>query len=375
MPDVAIIGAGPVGLSAALALCRLGVDVELFEAAVEPSLTPKASAFHPPTLEMFAEWNMLGDALEGGLRVHGVQYRDLRNDSILAELDYASIADITPYPYRLQLSQPLLEAILVNHIRRHNPGGVQYGAALTGIELREEHIALTLQIAHTTEMVFAKYVLAADGEASPSRTALGVRFLGKSEAQRYLLVGTDLDLVKYRPGISDVACLRDAADACEVMRVPGCLHALFRLHAGESEKDALNVASVGRRLGLLARAEIDRVEINHYAVYTVQQRVAEKFRVGNAFLLGDAAHVTTPVEGIGINGGIHDAYEIAWRIALALGGASDSIFDGYERRRRRTALEYIDAESERSPRDDNLEALAASPRERRRVLLRSSMLV
>lgn len=387
MPDVAIVGGGPAGLAAALALARLGVDVELYEAADAPHEAAAASTIHPPTLEMFAEWNMLADALDQGLRVHRMQYRDLRDDIVLGELDYDTIADITPYPYRLQLSQPRLEAILVDHIRRSKPTSVQYGATVVAIESREEHIALTLQIAETTDMVFAKYVLAADGAASFVRTSLGLRFLGKGQDARYLLVGTDLDLQKYRPGITEAAFLCDPDDAAEIVPLPGCLHALFPLHPDESEKEALHIPAVGRRLGLLARAEIERVEIHHYAVYGVQARIAEKFRSGNVFLLGDAAHVSTPAQGIGLNSAIHDAYELASRIALALGGADDSVLGGYERRRRRAALEVaaLDTDprarllrartpAERDARAEYFERAMDSPRERRHMLLRSSML-
>lgn len=374
---VLIAGAGPVGLSLALALARRGVPVDVFEA--EPSLSQeaRASTLHPRTLEMFAEWGVIDDVLARGARVDRLQYWERRTRELVAEFPYALIAGDTPYPFRLQCPQHELTPILHRALLATGRGRVHFGRRVTGFTDHGDRVEL-----HTDSAapVTGSYLVGADGARSAVRAHLGLQLHGTTYEDRFLLVGTDLALEPWFPGIGPVSYVFDPDEWVIVMRLPDLVRIVFRLPDTEDAGTALTDAAIRARVhGILG--ETAPFAIRMRSIYSVHQRVAERFRVGRVVLAGDAAHVNNPTGGMGMNSGIHDAH----LLAAALG--DDAAMDAYAETRRRVAVAGVQASADanyrrltardavtRARRDTSLRAAAADPALARAHLLRASML-
>ncbi|MCS6911175.1 MAG: FAD-dependent monooxygenase, partial [Anaerolineales bacterium] len=156
---VLIIGAGPVGLSLARALTLKGIAVQVFEQL--PALSPeaRASTFHPPTLEMFAEWGIIDEVLALGHRVNSLEYWERATRQRIARFDYALIAGDTPYPFRLQLPQSRVTAILLPHILRSPFGAVHFNHTLTSISSHQSSVFATFETPAGTKTVEGAYLV------------------------------------------------------------------------------------------------------------------------------------------------------------------------------------------------------------------------
>src|SRR5690606_28524627 len=143
------------------------------------------------------------------------------------------------------------------------------------------------------------------------------------------------------PGISDVSYFADPEEWFFLLRVPGVWRVMFPVRAEEEDEEVLSDASIERRLQRV-HSKPSSYEVRHRTLYFVHQRVAETYRRGRCFLAGDAAHLNNPLGGMGMNGGIHDGFNIAEKLAdVITGKASPEVLDAYERQRRPIALEYV----------------------------------
>jgi 3-(3-hydroxy-phenyl)propionate hydroxylase len=382
---VVVVGAGPVGLTAARYLSQRGIAVTVLEASSSVQTDWRASTFHAATLELLDDIDITEAMCAEGLAVPVYQYRD-RQEGVVAEFDLSSIADATRYPYRLQLNQQRYVAMLAERIAADPRCEIRFGQRVTGVRSSPDHCAVDIA---GEEQLHCDFLLAADGAASTVRKSLDVPFDGMTYAQRFLIVSVEEDLRK--------DCIADIADVCYVsdpeeflflLRTPDSWRVVFPIPADEIDEVALSSPAIQRRLrgfhdlgrsyGILDRQ-----------VYGVHQRVAESFRVGRAVLLGDAAHINSPLGGMGLNSGIHDAIDIGRRLWRVLEGpaAVDVELDAYAAARHHVAVEYVRADThrntttmaERDPamRAANHRALAATaadPQAARAWMMRSSML-
>ena len=172
-----------------------------------------------------------------------------------------------------------------------------------------------------------------------------------------------------------------------LLRVPGLWRVLFPIRTDETDETALDAARVHQRLRSLTKPDLV-FEIRHKTIFRVHQRVASTFRRGRVLLLGDAAHINSPIGGMGMNSGIHDAWFLSERLARVMaGGASDTVLDEWAAARRKVAIDFIRAESHRNTealgrqeaeararRNVELGRIAADPKLAREYLLRSSTL-
>ncbi|WP_034591728.1 FAD-dependent oxidoreductase [Hamadaea tsunoensis] len=370
---VIVVGAGPVGLAAALALLRRGVDVLVLEAGESLAAESRASTLHPPTLEILDELGVIEDVLRRGLRAPTFAYRD-RAEGHVATLDLGLLAGDTRYPFRVQLEQSKLTPILLGAILQAG-GDVRFGRPVTAVE--------TTGTVHTgTGTHHADWVVAADGAHSAVRRSLGLPFEGMTYAERFLVASTDEDLTEMLPDLAAVNYVFDPVDWSVLLRTPDHWRVLLPT-PGDTEDDAELSRMDGR---LRSIADPGRPwRIAHTTIYRVHQRVAADFRAGRVLLAGDAAHVNNPLGGLGMNSGIHDAMAYARAIADP-GACGDDVFAAADRRRK-TALDYVQTVShqnyqrlsaadpgQRRAYLDEWRAVAADPVRARASLLRSSML-
>ncbi|MGB3553640.1 MAG: FAD-dependent oxidoreductase [Jannaschia sp.] len=349
MTKVAVIGAGPVGTSQALALLRAGFDVTLFEREPEIPADPRAATMQPPTLAMLAELGSGARILERGLKAPVFQFRDRGSDEIIAEYDYGLLEGETPYPFALQCEQFKVADSNVETIGEIAPGSVRLGTEVTGFSQDADGVTLETDGPEGRESHRVAYLVGCDGGRSPTRKALGIAFEGFTYEERFLVLTTPHDF--RARGFRIRNYVLDPKQWCALFKVPhdgppGLWRTVFPASADGDGAATLSDDYVRTQIqGLEPELTLD--DIQHRNLYAVNQRVAAAFHSGRVFLAGDAAHVNNPLGGLGMNSGIHDAINLAAKLAVARDrpGDADALFDAYTAQRRGIARDYVQAQT------------------------------
>jgi 2-polyprenyl-6-methoxyphenol hydroxylase-like FAD-dependent oxidoreductase len=398
--DVVVAGAGPVGLSSAAVLIRHGISTAVIEAQEELGTDPRsratavrgaghwrASTFHPPTVELLEEVDVTDRMLAAGLKADRFQYRD-RRAGLIAEFDLNLLKDDTRYPFRLQLNQQALVFMLAEQVSRSEHGQLLLGSTVVGVEQTDHDVTVEAKSQAGTVMVHGRFLLAADGGASTVRQLLGVPFEGMTYPEDHLLISTPFAFDAAIPGLAYVNYVADPIEPLFILRTEESWRVGLPLPAGSVQADGLDDAFIQQKLQGVVASDAP-YEIWDRRIYNVHQRLADRFRIGRVLLIGDAAHVNSPAGGMGLNGGIHDAFDAARRLARIFTESSpvDPELDAYATRRRSSAKEHVAVlshrnvqmvqerdEEARAERQRNLAATAADPVRAREWLRNSAML-
>jgi 3-(3-hydroxy-phenyl)propionate hydroxylase len=379
---VLIAGAGPVGLVAAANLVRHGIPVTVFEGGPDLSMESRASTFHPPTLDMLAGLDVVEPLIAQGLIAPKFQYRN-RRDGLIAQFDFSDIADQTRHPFRLQCEQSKLTRILYDRLRSDPNFEIAFSNPVRAVAQDGDSVTVTAERAGRSETQSYRWLIGADGARSDVRRSLDIEFEGFTWPDRYLVVSTPFDFYSVIPGLAAVSYIADPVRWHFLLQIPGLWRVMFRVAPEESDELALS-AEFAQELMAQVVPGVDRYEVAHTTLYRVHQRVAQTFRSGRAFLIGDAAHVNNPLGGMGMNGGIHDAMNLTERlVAVWRGEKPEAELDRFDQQRRLITKEYVERQSIQNKR--NLEAAdnefrdwlwrtAADPALTRDYLLRVSMI-
>lgn len=326
MTDVLVVGAGPVGLTAAIVLTQRGHTVTVVDGQPEGANTSRAAVVHSRTLELLAPYGVTPDLVARGVHTPTFAIRD--RDALLMAIPFDTLP--TPYPYTLMISQADTEALLRK--RLENLGGqVVRPATVTAVEQDPEGILATFSDGH---QVRARYLIGADGVRSTVREQAGIAFTGSTYAESFVLAD-----VRLSGGIPADEVILYFSPAGLVVLAP-LPDDRYRIVATVDEAPALPDSAFVQRLlderGPQARPVVVE-EVLWSSRFRVHHRIADAFRSDRILLAGDAAHVHSPAGGQGMNLGIEDAVAAAECLSRVLLGEPEALLDDYAAQRRRVA--------------------------------------
>jgi 3-(3-hydroxy-phenyl)propionate hydroxylase len=339
---VVIAGAGPAGSTLALYLARQGIPVLLLEKAAELPVDLRASTFHPPSLEMLNELGVAAPMIAKGLIVDRYQYRDRRSGEV-AEFDMSVIADETLFPYRLQLEQYELTWIINRVLKDYPCAEVRFEQEVVGFSQDASGIDVVVNTATGSQIVRGGFLVGADGAASNVRKAAGIDYSGFTYDEKFLVVSTDFPFEEAFENLSWVNYVADPEEWCVILRTDKLWRVLWPTDPGcDDEEKYLSDSYIQDRLQHL-HAKEGSYDIGHRTLYHVHQRVAESYFQGRVILIGDACHINNPLGGMGMNGGLHDAFNLGEKLTAVINQGADhaQLIGQYDRQRRELAVQFV----------------------------------
>jgi 2-polyprenyl-6-methoxyphenol hydroxylase-like FAD-dependent oxidoreductase len=327
-PDVIVVGAGPVGLAAGCELARHGARVRVIDKLAQPTDQSRAIAVHARSLDMFDRMGIVDELLSTGIKAIAMQmYAGGRKlfRVPLGEVDSA-------FPFTLTTAQTETERVLDEHLQSLGVT-VERGVELVALSQDDEGVHLTLQRGGSTERATASWVIGADGAHSSVRKLVGTKLAGSFVGERFLLGDVDAEHNLDRDSMHTffspdgpviVLPMRDGRMRflAEVHDAPGTP---LNMNPTQDELQAI----LDRRIGGI------RVLQSHWLTnFEIRHARVRAYRWGRVFLAGDAAHIHSPAGGQGMNTGMQDVFNLAWKLAAVINGdGGDTLLDSYEAER------------------------------------------
>jgi 3-(3-hydroxy-phenyl)propionate hydroxylase len=368
---VLIAGAGPVGLTAALNLVHRGIPVTILESSDRIADDPRAGTIHPPTLELFATVGVTDAMLARGYVVRNYQYRD-RRAGLVADFDLGVLADDTSYPFRLMLEQHKICGILIELLKQYPACSLLMEHRVMQVTQHGDEVIATATTPAGEKTLRADWMIGCDGGRSQVRKSMRVAFSGFTYEERFLVLSTRYNFEPHGYALTNY--IADPDEWCALFKVPGhdesgIWRVVFPVEAHAQAEDIFDEASVQRRMqGFHPKA--GSYDVTHRNLYEVHQRVASCYRDGRLLIAGDAAHINNPLGGMGMNFGLHDAFNLADKLAAIIkDDANDGLLDRYDRQRRTVAQEYLQRQTIENKK--NIEQKDARERERFHAELRA----
>ncbi len=338
---VLIAGAGPTGLTLAVELARSGVPFRLIDAEPGPRPGSRGKGVQPRTLEIFEDLGIIDRVLANGRMAIPMNSTDPDGRVVHGGAVPESLANRPDIPYPASLITPQWRVEEALRLRLGELGGtVEFGATLVGLDQVDGGVRARVAVDGATASIDARWLVGADGGHSVVRKQAGVAFVGETRE--------DVRVV-----VADLPVTGLGRDAWEMWRHPTGVVSLCPLPSTELFQYAATVAPGAEpKVGLpdlqatleerTGRRDIRLHEPEWTSVWRANIRLADRYRVGGVFLAGDAAHVHSPAGGQGMNTGIQDAHNLAWKIAAVVNdGASPSLLDTYEAERRPVAAHVL----------------------------------
>ncbi|MEY3797449.1 MAG: 2,4-dichlorophenol 6-monooxygenase [Actinomycetota bacterium] len=352
--DVLIVGAGPVGISAAMLLHKMGHSVRIIDRREGPQRAPAAHVINARTFEVWRQIGVNVDHLrsiaqdpQAAGQVHWVTKL---GGEVLGSLPYERQGDemlsFTPTPLR-NLAQHVLEPLLVDELTAMGVN-IEYSTQWLSMVQKNETVVSTMRHHGNDEVVAAKYVLGCDGASSAVRQASGIAMEGPDNLQSFAMIHFTADLsslTRECPGVLYWLC--DQGMGGTLISHGGdnewvYMHPVDADHVLDQSPDVCE--SMVR--SVLIDAQVD-IKILRTSSWTMTSQIADRYRDGQVFLVGDAAHRFPPSGGMGLNSGVQDAHNLAWKLhAVITGQSNDSLLNTYEPERRPVAQRNAQASLE-----------------------------
>jgi 3-(3-hydroxy-phenyl)propionate hydroxylase len=389
---IIVVGAGPVGLCLTLALTQAGLSVTLLESRTDENFldqVPRAGTNHPATLEMYERIGLYKRVESRGMIAPIVHYWERQGPELIAEFDHALLKEDTSFPYVVQCERiKVVEEALA--MAKDDPNcDLRMGTTFESFEQKSDGVVAVVTNADgEQERISGRFLVSAEGARSLIRNQLGIEFEGFTYPDRTLNIEVAYDFSRH--GYADRNYISDPEEWSNLFQWPGPPKR-WRVHfptPPDADPETL-LAPEALQKKLQAFMQTDQeFDIHGSNLYTVHQRVAKTFRMGNVLLAGDAAHVNSPIGGMGMNSGIHDAFNLADKlIGIERGEMDTAVLDRYDRQRRTIAVEHTQAQTIRNKKllmekdpavrrqnQDQLRKTAADPKLARDFMLRASLI-
>jgi 2-polyprenyl-6-methoxyphenol hydroxylase-like FAD-dependent oxidoreductase len=353
--EILIAGAGPIGLTAAIELARRGIDLRILDPLLQPPLCAKAVGVQPRTLEVFEGMGVLRRVLDGAIQMRGqVVYV---NGQKVMHMEIPQPAD-APFGF-IAIPQYVVEGILTDELAKHGVH-VERGCSLIGFDQDADGVTAAVVGTAVGRNLRSRYLIGADGAHSVVRKALGLSFEGSAFEEQYMLGDVEVDWsiprgygvrsMHQTDGRTDdlLVCiplpgrgryrmsmlLPDALSGDTTSAVDGIGHGL---QGGEP-----SLAQIQAVLDRLSPEPTTAKNLRWSSVFRISHRIVDSYSLGRVFVAGDAAHIHPPTGAQGMNTGIQDAHNLAWKLALASSGrASDGLLASYDAERRPVGEEVV----------------------------------
>ncbi len=319
--DVLIVGAGPTGLALACQLIRYGVDFVIIDKKETTTPYSKAIGVQARTLEIYEQIGLADKLLSLGTIANGAKL--FSGGKLRGEIDFSDIGKgMTPFPGVLIVEQGKHEKLLYEYITSHGHD-VMWNTELLSFEQNAEAVTATLTTQGSSVTITAKYLVACDGAKSPVRHALGLKFEGSTFERMFYVADVDIDWQYGSGGLFAFLMQSNllvvfTMDNKQRYRIVGTFPEEFAKDEGDVLYDEIE-----KQIRADAEIEFDITTVHWFSTYKVHTRHVDKFSLGRCFLAGDSAHIHSPAGAQGMNTGIQDGYNLAWKLALVLNGAPD----------------------------------------------------
>lgn len=330
-PKILIVGAGPTGLALALGLARSGVGSVVLERKAELDPHSRATVILPRTMEILAQWNLREQFAAAGNCVPHIRLRHAPEGKQFAHFDFTDLTNDTATPFALALPQDQTEHLLLAAVTATGMVDVRFNTEVLGFEENDDGVVLRVRSSEGEHELRGTYLVGADGAHSVVRGGLGFELEGKTYPTRAMLadvrVAPEKDQTEFWP------CLLNEGLVVGIRFGGG----IFRVVA-DSVDESVTDETIGDHVNQLVTRlfGLPPVETIWQRTYRKHQRCAPRFRVGRVLLAGDAAHLNSPAGGQGMNSGIQDAHNLAWKLAMAVSDQRadvDALLESYAEER------------------------------------------
>jgi 2-polyprenyl-6-methoxyphenol hydroxylase-like FAD-dependent oxidoreductase len=339
--DVAIIGAGPTGLSLACQLSRYGVDFIVVEKNENVTPYSKAIGVHARTLEIYEQLDLAREAVERGTVAE--KARLLAGGEVRGELDLSHIGEgLSPYPFVLMLEQSKNEQLLYEYLRSQGKD-VLWRTEFESLSQTDAGVSVRVKTQDgASQTIEAKYLVGCDGAKSPVRHALGLEFEGSTFERTFYVADAQVDWAMSHDALH--VCLSRDTFLLFFPLKGDRRYRIVGVFPEEFSKDEGNVLyeEIEARVKEEAQLALNIHDVEWFSTYKVHTRHVSRFSEGRCFLAGDSAHVHTPAGAQGMNTGIQDGYNLAWKLALVLrNAAGEKLLETYNEERLENAKHLL----------------------------------
>ena len=337
---IIIAGAGPVGTFVAFCLAEQGIDVLVLESAEHCETDMRASTFHPPTLSYLSQLGLAETLIEQGLKAPVFQYR-IRSSKEVLDFNLGELSDTLEFPFRLQCEQYKFARMLAQKLEEHPHAEVLFNHDVLEVGQNNNSVSVEVKTLDGVKTYKGNYLIGADGANSIVRRQLGIDFSGFTYKEKFLTLSTEEKIEQCFDNLAYVNYVSDPKDWFVLLKAPSAWRVLVPIENKMKDSEIVSDHNIDKVFERVLGTP-KKIKTIHRTIYRVHQRVVDKMVHQNIFLIGDAAHLNNPLGGLGMNSGLHDAWNLSQKLGLIINhGDNKELLKQFDRQRRSVMNDFI----------------------------------